>query len=215
MVCLILLVGGGCLFWMRGTDNKEQIETKNQEQESNQEKKDVSTGKDISTDVPNMEKGTDEVDIKSKEKQENGTPKGGKDPVKENGTGKGVKESEPVLMLPSDMEDELEQIGNKERLESEDILTPVPSEELEPVEDDKKQVKKEDEKENDAKVDKEQKGTTSPANKVQTMEYTVSSGETYSSIARKFNTTVAILMQLNHTKDARLNAGDTIWVPKK
>ena len=104
---------------------------------------------------------------------------------------------------------------NKERIESEDILTPVPSEELEPVEDDKKQVKKEDEKENDAKVDKEQKGTTSPANKVQTMEYTVSSGETYSSIARKFNTTVAILMQLNHTKDARLNAGDTIWVPKK
>lgn len=215
MVCLILLVGGGCLFWMRGTDNKEQIETKNQEQESNQEKKDVSTGKDISTDVPNMEKGTDEVDIKSKEKQENGTPKGGKDPVKENGTGKGVKESEPVLMLPSDMEDELEQIGNKKRIESEDILTPVPSEELEPVEDDKKQVKKEDEKENDAKVDKEQKGTTSPANKVQTMEYTVSSGETYSSIARKFNTTVAILMQLNHTKDARLNAGDIIWVPKK
>lgn len=47
------------------------------------------------------------------------------------------------------------------------------------------------------------------------MEYTVSSGETYSSIARKFNTTVAILMQLNHTKDARLNAGDIIWVPKK
>lgn len=45
--------------------------------------------------------------------------------------------------------------------------------------------------------------------------YEVKKGETYFSIAKKFSTTAEKLMLLNNTKDAKLNAGDTIWVPKK
>lgn len=217
MVCLLLvLAGGGCWLWMHGTGNKEQIETKNQEQESDQERN-ISMEGDTFTDTQDAKEEAGQVNIESKENLENNASKGGKNPVKENGIEKGGQESEPMLAMPENVENELEQIGGEKQPEPEsgDVLTPVSSEKQSSVEEEKEQVEKADEKkETDVKTEEEKK-TVSQSVTVQTQKYTVLPNETYSSIARKFKTTVAVLMELNHAQNTRLNAGEIILVPKK
>lgn len=200
MIALVLiLIGGGCWFWMQNK-GENQVEMKVAGDKKNPQK----NGKVQSS------KDTTEV------KTETPSPAGKTNPSKSSKEQNGTSTS---LSVSTEMENSLEQIsgvsqpektGEKEK---EPRLTLIHHNEPAHEGEKKRQSAEEQELEKE-KSGGDTQGSVQP-DSTQTQRYQVKKGETYSSIAEKFNTTAEKLMLLNKTKDAKLNAGDIIWVPKK
>lgn len=207
---LLILVGGGCWFWFqnKGENQVEVKATEDKKGATEENRKDRSA--------------TDTTDVKTE--TDDGTQKQGitEDPssTEKMNLGQGDREQKEAgdsQSVPSEKEKSQGQISGvnqqkKDEERKEPKLTLIPQNKSTHEEEKKEQNESEQEQE-EIKSDKDIQKTVKP-DSIQTQRYQVKEGETYSSIARKFKTTVEILMKLNHADNTRLNAGDIILVPK-
>lgn len=201
IVLFLVLIGGGCWFWMQNKDEN-QVEMKVTEDKKNPEKNEK------------VQSSKDTTEVKTETPSPAGKTNSSKSSKEQHGT------STP-LSVSTEMENSLEQISGvsqpektKEEKKEEPRLTLIHHNEPADAGEKKEQNTGGQEPEKQKKNGEDTQRTVHP-DSTHTQQYQVKEGETYFSIAKKFNISAEELMSLNNTKNTRLNAGDIILVPKR
>lgn len=206
MIALFLvLVGGGCWFWMQDeTDKgeKDRVEKKTPEDGKDTEENGKVQSPADTTDTAGITEGQTE------------TPQPAENSNQARINSRQSETGNP-LSVSAEMENSLEQISGvkaEENSEKEEIiLTPAGGDETVPVEGKNKQQSEEQKPVKSGKDTQKQV----PMDSAKIQRYQVRKGDTYYSIAQKFGTTAEKLKSLNQAENDKLQAGDVILVPIK